>query len=310
MSALPASQATSQPASDQTRRRIAAFMRGFSLEATRPNAADRAALKEAAPPGTAVYLSALPKRPHRELAGHCADIVAAGYAAVPHIAARNYASSAELDDLIAHVAGNGVRTALVIAGDRERPAGPFATALDVIEGGLLQRHGIEAVGISGYPDGHPRVTAEVLERAMMAKIDAAEQTGLKVHIVTQFCFDAGAIVRWLKRLRDLGIEQEVRIGMAGPTSLAALVRYAQRCGVRTSASGLVRHSGLARNMFSTSAPDAIIRGVVEANGGALGDIAAHFYSFGGLGAAARWAAAAAAGWINLDGGEGFAVAAR
>ena len=53
--------------------------------------------------------------------------------------------------------------------------------------------------------------------------EAAEQTGLAVTIVTQFCFDAPAIMNWIKRLRALGLEHPVRIGMAGPASFAALI---------------------------------------------------------------------------------------
>ena len=40
---------------------------------------------------------------------------------------------------------------------------------------------------------------------------------------------------------------------------------------------------------------------------ALGRVAPHFYSFGGLGATARWCAAVAAGRIELDRDDGFAV---
>jgi hypothetical protein len=42
--------------------------------------------------------------------------------------------------------------------------------------------------------------------------------------------------------------------------------------------------------------------------GRLGDIGAHFFSFGGVETTARWAAAAAAGQIVLDPKDGFAVA--
>src|SRR5439155_20931841 len=131
----------------------------------------------------------------------------------------------------------------VIAGDYERPSGPFKDAIELIESGLLQRYGITEVGIAGYPEGHPRISQDVLDRALAAKVEAAEQTGLSVHIVTQFAFDADAISHWLRRLRDLGIEHPVRIGMAGPTSLSTLLRYAHRCGVRASAQGLTRQGG-------------------------------------------------------------------
>ncbi len=59
--------------------------------------------------------------------------------------------------------------------------------------------------------------------------------GLKADVVTQFGFDANGMIRWVKKLRDLGIEAPVRIGMAGPTNLTTLLKYAQRCGVKASA---------------------------------------------------------------------------
>jgi len=40
----------------------------------------------------------------------------------------------------------------------------------------------------------------------------------------------------------------------------------------------------------------------------LGDIAVHFYSFGGVAATARWAGAVAAGRITPDATGGFSVA--
>lgn len=286
---------------------IANFLRGFSLEATRPKPADIEALKAAAPAGTQVYLSAIPTRPAQEVLAQAVAVRAAGFEPVPHLAARNFESSGALSDLLAQlVAQAGVARVLVIAGDRDEPAGPFAGALEVIDSGLLQRHGIRAIGISGHPEGHPRLSAQTLERAMAAKLDSAEQGGLDVEIVSQFCFDPHTIVGWIGKLRDLGIENRVRVGMAGPTSLTTLLRFAARCGVKASAAGAVRQAGLMKHLFSVSAPDAVVRPIAEAGTASLGDVAAHFFSFGGVDATARWAANAAAGRITLD-NEGFSV---
>ena len=68
--------------------------------------------------------------------------------------------------------------------------------------------------------------------------------GSSVEIVTQFCFDARAILDFVARLRAFGFDHRVRIGLAGPTNLAALIRYASRCGVQASAQALARRSGL------------------------------------------------------------------
>jgi methylenetetrahydrofolate reductase (NADPH) len=170
----------------------------------------------------------------------------------------------------------------------------------------LQRHNIVEIGIAGYPEGHPRIPTDVLDRALAAKIEAAGQTGLKLQIVTQFGFSAEQIASWIGRLRDLGFDHPVRIGMAGPTNLATLLRYARRCGVVASAQGLTRQAGLLKHLVGTSAPDGIIRALAE-KGGQLGRTAVHFFAFGGVGATARWASAAAAGRIALNRADGFGV---
>ena len=286
---------------------IADFTRGFSLEATRPSANDVAALADIAAPGTRVYVSAVPARPTQEAVVAAVALRKAGFEPVPHLAVRNFATAHDLADFLARVNGEaGVERALVIAGDRDQPAGDFRSAIEVIDGGALRRHGLTEIGIAGYPDGHPRISQQDLDRALADKIHAAETTGLAIHVVTQFCFDAQSILKWVGRLRDFGIEHPVRLGLAGPTNLTTLLRYAQRCGVRASAQGLARQAGLVRQLFAMSAPDALVRALTEARD-SLGDVAPHFFSFGGLARTARWAQAVAERRIAIEGCEGFRV---
>jgi methylenetetrahydrofolate reductase (NADPH) len=287
---------------------IVDFARGFSLEATRPSAEDVAVLAAVARPGTRVYVSAVPTRPAQDAIEAVASLRAAGFEPVPHLAVRNFATARELDDFLARVGDAGVRCVLVIAGDRDQPSGDFRSSIEVIDGGALQRHGIGEIGIAGYPDGHPRISEQDLERSLAEKIHVAETTGMAVHIVTQFCFDAQAILKWIGRLRDFGIEYPVRVGLPGPTNLATLLRYARRCGVRASAQGLARQAGLVRQLFAMSTPDILIRTIAEARARRhLGEIAPHFFSFGGLAQAARWGAAVADHRIALEPSDGFRV---
>ena len=286
---------------------IVELMRGWSLEATLPGAADVAALTDILPPGAQVYLSAVPKRDAAEQVEAAVRLAAARLEPVPHIAVRNFADRAALDSFLARLAGEaGVRRALVISGDRDQPAGSLRSAIEAIDSGVLQRHGIHDIGIAGYPDGHPRLSQQDLDRALTEKIAIAAQIGVSIHIVTQFCFDAKPIVAWIERLRDFGVENPVRIGLAGPTNVASLLRYARRCGVAASAQGLARQAGLARHVFGMSAPDALLRAIAKHNG-RLGDVTPHFFSFGGIPATARWASAVAAGRFTLDGADGFQV---
>ncbi|MGZ9021169.1 MAG: hypothetical protein ACXW3S_14695, partial [Rhodoplanes sp.] len=106
-----------------------------------------------------------------------------------------------------------------------------------------------------------------------------------------------------------GIDHPVRIGFAGPTTLTSLLRFARICGVTTSAQALVRNAGLVRNMFGLATPDRLVRPVAEACANhRFGKVTPHLYSFGGLAATARWAAAVKAGRIELDHAGGFSVA--
>jgi len=83
----------------------------------------------------------------------------------------------------------------------------------------------------------------------------------------------------------------VKIGMAGPTSVPALLRYARRCGVAASLRGLA--SGVASGLVGHVGPGAIIEALSATDG--LGDVAPHYFSFGGTLETARYACEAAAG---------------
>ena len=299
MSALPAAQ---EPPPDALGR-IVSFMRDFSVEATRPSEGDLAALS-VLKPGTRVYLSAVPNRPADENLTTAIRLRASGFEPVPHIAVRNFPSGDALDDFLARLNGEaGVVRVLVIAGDRAEH-GPFRAAVDAIDSGALRRRGMRTVGIAGYPDGHPRIGADELNRALGRKIAAAEATGLAVEIVTQFCFDAGRMLDFVAQLRSFGFDHPVRTGLAGPTSLTALMRYAGRCGVRASAQALAQRSGLIRQMFAQATPDDLVRALAQT---ATAGISPHFFSFGGVAATGRWARAVADGHIVLEGSEGFRV---
>jgi methylenetetrahydrofolate reductase (NADPH) len=268
----------------------------FSLEATRPNAGEIAALAAILPPGTQVYLTAVPGLDPQAQIEAAAGLRKAGLEPVAHIAARRIASAAQLDELLGRLRGEAdMKRLLVIGGDVDT-SGPFTDALAVIQRGALREHGFEDIGISGYPEGHPKIPLRRIEATLDQKIAAARVAGLRVVIVSQFSFSGDHILVWLRQLRACGITVPVKVGMAGPASVAGLLRYAKRCGVSASLRGLMAGTGrgLIGHVAGFAGPDDIIAALEMA-----GDLNAspHYFSFGGAVETARYACEAAAGRI-------------
>ena len=270
----------------------AVFARRFSLEATRPSAAEIAALADILPRGTPLYLTAVPTiTPQRDRRGGGVIAQSRTRAGRSYRGAAACRALADCRNCSSRLRGEAdVRRLLVIGGDVDTP-GAFADALAVIQKGRLREAGIEEIGIGAYPEGHPRIPAGRLESALDEKIAAATAQGLRVHIVSQFSFSPERILAWLRQVRACGIGKPVKIGMAGPTSVPALLRYAKRCGVAASLRGLV--SGVASGLVGHVGPDRIIETLSAA--GDLGDVAPHYFSFGGTLETARYACEAAAG---------------
>jgi methylenetetrahydrofolate reductase (NADPH) len=90
-----------------------------------------------------------------------------GLIPVPHLAARNIKGEAELNWLLTNLRYKAsVVRALIIAGDRDQPAGPYHSSLQLLQSGLLRKRGIEALYLAAYPAGHPRIPPGALTNAI------------------------------------------------------------------------------------------------------------------------------------------------
>ncbi|MDI3469317.1 MAG: 5,10-methylenetetrahydrofolate reductase [Pseudolabrys sp.] len=274
----------------------------YSLEATRPSFGEIADLAAAVPKGTAVYLSSVGAQTLDELTTTVMRLRDAGLEPVPHLAARRIAGRGALATFLRRAyAEGGVRRVLVVGGETSGH-GPYADALALLRDGLLEAAGLEEIGIAGYPEGHPRIATDTLDQALRAKLAAACAAGLRPFIVTQFSFAPEAVAGWLRTLRVAGIAVPVKVGMAGPASIPALLRYAKRCGVGTSLRGLMSGAaaGLAAGLGAHVGPDRILT-ALDAARGDIGDVAPHYFSFGGVVETARYAQQKAAGAEMLTG---------
>lgn len=292
--------------------RIAALAKGYSLEVSSRSARDLDACLTHLDKGSDVYINFIAGDDLGAKVRCAAALRANGFRPVPHIGARHLKSAAELDDLLARLAGQaGVDRALLIAGDASAPAGPFDSSVAVLASGLLPKHGFRAAGFAGYPEGHPQISEAALKRALAEKLTLAAEQGIEPFIVTQFCFDPAAVIAWLAALRRDGaplggVAAPVRIGLAGPANVATLVRFAIRCGVTNSIRALTTRADRFLRLISDSAPDGLVRGIAE-SAPMQGIDGLHYFPFGGVAKTARWANALKRGRFRVASGGGLDV---
>jgi methylenetetrahydrofolate reductase (NADPH) len=262
---------------------------GFSIEVT---AKDVDALKQAAPslpPNTPVSVTFLPgEEPEARIAAAIA-VRELGFEPMPHFSARRIESHAEFESYLQAVVQQAkVRRCFVIAGDRDTPAGPFADSSALIATGCFEKAGIKAMGIAGHPDGHPQMSAEQRWDVLKKKAADIEDRGMAPLIVTQFGFDAGSLLAWLKELRGRGLGMPVRVGVPGPAGIKTLLRFAARCGVEASASVMAKYGLSITQLLGSAGPDRLVDALSERISSEHGRVRLHFYPFGGLQRTIEW----------------------
>jgi methylenetetrahydrofolate reductase (NADPH) len=292
--------ATLRPAEAETRARIAALAASSSYEISARDWAGFKAAHTIIPPDTMVAIIWTPKDEDDDRVAMAYALARAGFRPIPHIAARAIESEDALDRLLGRLADEaGVARAFVIGGDCTQ-TGPFSCGFDAIATGLFARHGFKAIGLPGYPEGHPAISDPVLIRDLQDKLALVRDAGMEPLVLTQFGFDAEPIAGWLARLRIDEPDLPVRIGLAGPARTKTLLRYAALCGVEASARGLKRIGSSITRILTETGPDPVIRALAEGSAAIEeGPTALHIFPFGGLAKSVAWASALAEGAFEI-----------
>lgn len=290
---------------------VAALMHGFSVETTPGSAAKVRRFADHLAPGTTVNVTFLPGSDPSDTVAVAARLRGEGFEPVPHVAARSLSGRAALDRFLGRLKDEaGVTQALVIAGGTGRPAGEFASSMDVLATGLLQAHGITRIGVAGHPEGAPDVPEPALREALLWKNRFAAEHGIEMYLETQFCFDPAAIVAWDRAIRGWGNRLPIHLGVPGLASLKTLLKFAQSSGVGPSIRVLTRQARNLARLMLVQAPDRLLveLAAYKASDPDCGIERLHFYPFGGLAKTAEWANAVAGGRFALDArGTGLVV---
>jgi len=262
---------------------------GYSLEIT---AKDRDSLTAAAPqipPDTPIAVTFLPGEDFDARMEAIRRVRALGFEPMPHFSARRIRSAEEFERYLgAVVAEAGVKRCFVVAGDPAEPEGPFFDSSALIASGAFERAGITAIGVGGHPEGHPDMTEAQCWSVLKGKCDEIARRGMAPLVVTQFSFDADAVLDWLLAVRAHGIDAPVRVGVPGPAGIKTLMRFAARCGVGASASVLTKYGISITQLLGSAGPDKLVDRFAKGLSDAHGPVRLHFYPFGGLEKTVEW----------------------
>lgn len=213
------------------------------------------------------------------------ELLARGFRIVPHIAARLVADRAHLEEIVRRLDDLGVREVFVIGGDAKKPAGPFSGAFELLSAMADLGHAFEHVGIGGYPEGHPIIDDGTLRQALLDKRPFA------TYVVSQMCFDPGAILDWVADIRQQGIGLPVYVGLPGVVERKKLLQISLKIGVGDSARFLTKYTNLVTRFLKPGGygPDELVKELAPYVGDRDHNIAGfHIYTFNQVDATEKW----------------------
>ncbi|HZF58809.1 MAG TPA: methylenetetrahydrofolate reductase [Rubrobacter sp.] len=213
------------------------------------------------------------------------ELLASGFRIVPHIAARLVIDRAHLEEIVQRLDGLGVREVFVIGGDAKKPAGPFSGAFELLSAMADLGYDFEHVGVGGYPEGHPIIDDGTLRQALLDKRPYA------TYVVSQMCFDPGAILDWVADIRQQGIGLPVYVGLPGVVEWTKLWQISLKIGVGDSARFLTKHTNLVTRFLKPGgySPDELVKELAPYVGDWDYNIAGfHVYTFNQVEATEKW----------------------
>ncbi len=296
---------------DGAKRQIIDFMTGFTAETTPGSAAKTPDYREHLRPGTVVYITFLAGSDFDDTIAVAKRLRGEGFLPVPHFAARSIPDAAFLDDKLARLAGEaGLEQVLVIAGAVDRPVGDFSDTMQLLETGLFDKHGIRRFGVAGHPEGSPDISDRAISEALAWKNEFAERSGAELYVLTQFCFEAGPVIAWDRRIRAQGNRLPIHIGVPGLATIKTLLAHARACGIGPSMKFLTRQARNLTKLMTVSTPDRLLTDLAayKASDPDCGIAGVHLYPLGGLRRSAKWSYAVTEGaFIMNHDGTGFSV---
>ena len=229
-----------------------------------------------------VYVTHIPGSPAVDLVETSIAVLENNLNPVPHIPARSMVSENELDYLLNNLNHANVKDLLLIGGSAKDVVGPYESTSQLIKSGILEKYEFENIRIAGHPEGNP--DDKNSKESLVEKLELLNNK-YKISIVTQFSLSSTITNNWINETRSLFKNKiknvEIIIGLAGPSKITTLLKYAKVCGVNASASFL-KKQGLDITKLIKHSPEKILNELKNYDG-------IHFFPFGGINELNLWA---------------------
>jgi methylenetetrahydrofolate reductase (NADPH) len=236
------------------------------------------------PEGATVSVTASPAKGMQATLDLSMELQQMGMDVIPHFSARLTKDRAELERHLKAIDEADIHRVFIVGGDAD-PPGEFFDAYTFLQAIDEVGHSVTEFGITGYPEGHPIISDELLEQAIVDKEPFASW------ITTQMCFEPEKIENWISRQRDHGVELPIYLGIPGSAELKKLLSISARIGVGDSVKFAAKNPRLIGKLIKPGgySPDALIIGLADALADERINIAGfHCYTFNQVQRTEEW----------------------
>ena len=274
---------------------MSAILEDFSIEVMPRTLAKVDFLETLLPRGSRVYVAHIDGVEFQDMLATAKRLSEAGYRVMPHIPARIVSTVKILESWVERYVGEAnVSEALLLAGSPTTPCGDLADSMQLIQTGVFEKYKFKRLHVAGHPEGNkdidPDGSGEKVREALAWKQAYADQCDTDMAIVTQFAFDAHAVVAWAAMLLEEGIRMPVHVGLAGPTKLQTLIKFAISCGVGPSLKILQKRALDLTKLLTPYEPTEMLQDLscLLSEGRAKNIEGVHFFPLGGISSTAAW----------------------
>lgn len=269
---------------------IKELIKGYTIETTPAVYEKYGNLKYFLPNTKNIYITYLPNEKPQRIVNIAKKINNEGLTPIPHLPARTIKDYKTLEKYIADLSEiAGCKKILIIGGEKSQ-IGDFNSSLQILETDLLSKFKYEEVGLAGHPEGHPDISKNDLDDAIIKKNQFAKNVDFKMYLATQFFFEASVFELWEKHIHKLGNKLDIHAGIPGPANIKTLISYARSCGIGNSIRFLSKQALNITKIAVTRTPDKLIADLSEykfkTKTSNLTKL--HLFPFGGIKKTSQW----------------------